>query len=136
MEKISLTPDQTQSIGFNFANEVQNGNIIAVNGEIGAGKTTFIKGILEGLGYKGNVSSPTYTLINEYKSQYKVVHIDCYREQKIERWIDIGIIDYLNSNDIVVIEWPQYISKLLPPNIIEIYIEHLSEFERKIKILK
>ena len=65
MEKISITADQTQSIGFDFASEVHNGNIIAVNGEIGAGKTTFIKGMLEGLGYGGNVSSPTYTLINE-----------------------------------------------------------------------
>ena len=135
MEKISTNPDQTQSIGFNFASQIKKGDIIAIDGAIGAGKTTFIKGILHGLGYKGNVSSPTYTLINEYESQHKVIHIDCYREHKINRWIDIGIMDYLNGDNIVIIEWPEYISKILPSDIIKIYIEHLSEFERKINIL-
>ena len=66
MEKISDSPDKTKSIGFHFSNQLVIGNIIAINGELGAGKTTFIKGILEGLGYKKNVSSPTYTLINEF----------------------------------------------------------------------
>ena len=135
MEKISTNPNQTQSIGFNFANQIKTGDIIAIDGEIGTGKTTFIKGILHGLGYKGNVSSPTYTLINEYESQHKVIHIDCYREHQINRWIDIGIIDYLNGNNIVIIEWPEYISEILPSDIIKVYIEHLSEFERKINIL-
>ena len=74
-------------------------------------------------------------MINEYESQHKVIHIDCYREHQINRWIDIGIIDYLNGNNIVIIEWPEYISEILPSDIIKVYIEHLSEFERKINIL-
>ena len=135
MEKISDSPESTQLIGFNFSRKIINGNIIAINGDLGAGKTTFIKGILEGLGYKGNVSSPTYTLINEYESQHKVIHIDCYREHEINRWVDIGIIDYLNGNNIVIIEWPEYISKILPSDIIKIDIKHLSESKRKINIL-
>ena len=135
MEKISDSPDMTQSIGFNFARKIINGDIIAINGEIGAGKTTFIKGVLDGLGYKGNVNSPTYTLVNEYQTKQKIIHIDCYREQKIDRWIDIGIMDYLNSDSIVIIEWPRYIREILPVDTIDIYIEHLSEFRRKIKIL-
>ena len=135
MEKISNSPDQTKSIGSHFSNQLVLGNIIAINGELGAGKTTFIKGILEGLGYEKNVSSPTYTLINEYESKYKIIHIDCYREQDVDRWLDIGIMEYLNDSNVVIIEWSEYIKKILPDNIINIYIEHISEFERKIKIL-
>ena len=135
MEKISNGPEVTESIGFNLAAQIRTGDVITIEGEIGAGKTTFIKGVLRGFGYTGNVSSPTYTLINEYQSENKIIHIDCYREQDLNRWIDIGIIDYLNGDNIIIIEWPQYIKKILPIDTINIYINHISEFKRKIKIL-
>jgi len=136
LEKISSSPEVTESIGINFANKVSKGDIIRVNGDLGAGKTTFIKGILKGFGYKGNVSSPTYTLINEYDSIYKVIHIDCYRENSINRWMDIGIIDYLNAENVVIIEWAEYIDSILPENTISIDISHVSELKRKIQILR
>lgn len=136
MEKISNSPEATESIGINFSNKVSKGDIIRVNGDLGAGKTTFIKGILKGFGYKGNVSSPTYTLINEYDSIYKVIHIDCYRENSINRWMDIGIIDYLNAENVVIIEWAEYIDSILPENTISIDISHVSELKRKIQILR
>ena len=135
MEKISNSPEETQLIGTNFSNQISGGDIIAINGIIGSGKTTFIKGILKGLGYKGNVSSPTYTLINEYDSSNKVVHIDCYREKKVKRWLDVGIMDYLNGNNILIIEWAEYIESILPDDIIKVELEHFSESKRKIKIL-
>ena len=136
MEKISNSPEATEAIGINFSNKVSKGDIIRVNGDLGAGKTTFIKGILKGFGYKGNVSSPTYTLINEYDSIYKVIHIDCYRENSINRWMDIGIIDYLNAENVVIIEWAEYIDSILPENTISIDISHVSELKRKIQILR
>ena len=136
MEKNSNSPDVTMSIGFEFSQEIKAGDIIAIEGEIGAGKTTFIKGILKGLGYKGNVNSPTYTLINEYQADSKIIHIDCYREKNINRWIDIGFIDYLNDNNIIIIEWPEYIRKILPSDTIDIYIKHIEESIREIKILR
>ncbi len=135
MEKISNDPETTEFIGFNLASQIKTGDIIAIEGEIGAGKTTFIKGILNGFGYTGNVNSPTYTLINEYQSKNKIIHIDCYREQNLNRWLDIGVVDYLNGDNIIIIEWPQYIRKILPDHTIDIYIKHISEFKRKIKIL-
>jgi len=135
LEKISNSPEETQLIGTNFSNQISGGDIIAINGIIGSGKTTFIKGILKGLGYKGNVSSPTYTLINEYDSSNKVVHIDCYREKKVKRWLDVGIMDYLNGNNILIIEWAEYIESILPDDIIKVELEHFSESKRKIKIL-
>ena len=136
MEKNSNSPDITMSIGFEFSQEIKAGDIIAIEGEIGAGKTTFIKGILKGLGYKGNVNSPTYTLINEYQANSKIIHIDCYREKNINRWIDIGFIDYLNDSNIIIIEWPEYIRKILPSDTIDIYIKHIEESIREIKILR
>ena len=135
MEKISNDPYETKSIGFEFSSNIAKGDIIAINGEIGAGKTTFIKGILQGLGYKGNVSSATYTLVNEYESEYKIFHIDCYREKKIDRWLDIGIMDYLNGDNVVIIEWSEYIKNILPSDITNVHIAHISELKRKIKIL-
>ena len=135
MEKISDSPENTELIGVSFSKQINSGDIIAINGDLGAGKTTFIKGVLQGLGYKGNVSSPTYTLVNEYDAKYKIIHIDCYREKLINRWLDIGIVDYLNGDNVVFIEWAKYIKSILPKDVITINIEHLSESKRKIKVL-
>ena len=134
--KIDITLEKdTKSISQKISNYLSKGDIVFLYGEMGVGKTTFIKGILKGLGYKGDVSSPTYTLVNEYDSKYKVIHIDCYREENIDRWLDVGIIDYLNSNNIVIIEWAEYINDILPNNIINININHISEFSRKVEFL-
>ena len=135
MEKISNHPDNTEEFGVIFSKQISEGDIITINGDLGAGKTTFIKGILKGLEYRGNVNSPTYTLVNEYDSKFKVIHIDCYREQNLNRWLDIGIMDYLIGDNVVIIEWPLHIKNILPENIITINIDCISEFERKIKIL-
>ncbi len=134
MEKNSSNPEQTISIGVEFSKQLEDGDVIAIDGEIGAGKTTFIKGVLEGLGYDGSVTSPTYTLVNEYQFDRSVIHIDCYREKDLKRWLDIGIMDYINSGSIIIIEWPGYIKKILPINCININIQQLSNFERKISI--
>ena len=134
MEKISNSPENTEQFGFIFSKDINNGDVIAINGELGAGKTTFIKGVLKGLHYNKNVTSPTYTLVNEYDAKFKIIHIDCYREQKLNRWLDIGIMDYLMGNNVVIIEWSEYIEKILPKNMIQINIDYISKFERKIKI--
>lgn len=134
MEKISNSPENTEEFGFIFSKDINNGDVIAINGELGAGKTTFIKGVLKGLHYNENVTSPTYTLVNEYDAKFKIIHIDCYREQKLNRWLDIGIMDYLMGNNVVIIEWSEYIEKILPKNMIQINIDYISKFERKIKI--
>ena len=134
MEKISNSPENTEQFGFIFSKDINNGDVIAINGELGAGKTTFIKGVLKGLHYNENVTSPTYTLVNEYDAKFKIIHIDCYREQKLNRWLDIGIMDYLMGNNVVIIEWSEYIEKILPKNMIQINIDYISKFERKIKI--
>ena len=80
-EFISSDAQATVDLGKNFSKELKPGDVIGLNGNLGSGKTTFIKGILEGLNYKDNVTSPTFTLINEYDANYKVLHVDFYRDK-------------------------------------------------------
>ena len=103
--KITTSLEDTINYAKSLSSFFELGGIYGLRGELGSGKTTFIKGLLEGLGYKEMVNSPTFTLINEYDADYKVIHIDCYRENDIDRWVDLGILEYFSSNYIVIIEF-------------------------------
>ena len=130
---LTLNPEETIELGKQLSNYLQGGDVLAMVGELASGKTTFIKGILKGLNYKNYVTSPTFTLINEYEADFKVIHIDFYRENKAERWKLIGLDDYLGSNEnITIIEWGNLHSQLLPKDIITINFEHIDEQKRKI----
>ena len=130
--KVTKNSHETEKLGVNFSNYISNGDIIALNGNLGAGKTTFVKGVLKGINYKYDVTSPTYTLINEYDADYKIIHIDCYREKDINRWLNIGITDYFDSDCILFIEWYENIKSILPKNINIINFKMISENERLI----
>ena len=125
-------PENTMELGKDFASKIEVGDVISLNGDLAAGKTTFMKGVLKGIGYEGEVTSPTFTLVNEYESQPKIIHIDCYRETNLNRWIGLGIHEYLESDSIVFIEWAELIKPLLPEKIIEITFSHFGDNSRKI----
>ena len=131
---LSSSPEQTLEIGSEFSKGASIGNIYCLNGEIGSGKTTFMKGVLKGFNYKGIVTSPTFTLINEYDSSPSVIHIDCYREDNIDRWISLGILEYFQSDKIIFIEWPDIIKKILPDDIFNIDFNVVEENKREIII--
>lgn len=103
----------TEKLGIEFSKIVSKGTIVLLNGDLGSGKTTFAKGVLRGLNYAEEVTSPTYTLINEYNADHDVIHIDCYREKNINRWLNIGLIDYFTTENILFIEWPRNIRDIL-----------------------
>ena len=132
---ITKTHEETKILGMKFSKFISKGNIITLNGNLGSGKTTFMKGVLKGLNYKDEVTSPTYTLINEYNADYKIIHIDCYREPNIDRWLNIGLIDYFEKDNIIFIEWAENIKKILPNKTINLLFEIKSSNERLIKIL-
>ena len=88
---------ETENLGVEFSKKISQGTIITLNGDLGSGKTTFVKGVLKGFNYIDEVTSPTYTLINEYNADYKIIHIDCFREKNIDRWLNIGLIDYFTE---------------------------------------
>ena len=131
-KKLTKSNLETEKLGVEFSKNISRGDIIALNGNLGSGKTTFVKGVLKGLNYKYDVTSPTYTLINEYYTKYKIIHIDCYREKDLNRWLNIGITDYFDNNCILFIEWFENIKSILPKNINLINFKMVSENERLI----
>jgi len=131
---ITESPEETINYAKTLGAHFKPGDIYGFNGQLSAGKTTFIKGLLNGLGYQEMVNSPTFTLINEYSSKYKIVHIDCYREKDINRWLDLGIYEYFSSDYIVLIEWPEIISEILPKTTKFINLEIVNLTTRKITI--
>ena len=131
---ITHSQEETNRLGENFSGFMQRGDVFAFVGELASGKTTFIKGILKGLQFEKPVTSPTFTLVNEYDAKYPVIHIDCYREDELERWIKLGMNDYMNDENIVIIEWADKIGSLLPANTIHVQFSHKNIHSRKITL--
>lgn len=122
MKYISNNRDDTLKIGSNFAKRLKRGDIVCLNGELGAGKTAFVAGMAKALGYNGYTSSPTFTLINEYMADIPIYHFDVYRIDYSDEMYDIGIDDYLFGDGICVIEWPEKIKDILPDDVINVNI--------------
>ena len=116
---------ETEALGELLSKHLKKGDVIALSGELAAGKTKITQGICKGLNVEEQVESPTFTLVNEYHGDLKVFHIDCYREHRIDEWIEIGIDEYLFNEGVSIVEWAEQIEKLLPDNLIWISLEHL-----------
>jgi len=116
---------------------VDNRNIVALYGAMGAGKTTLIKALCTELGVEDQVSSPTFTLINEYRTarDRMIYHFDFYRIKKIEEAYDLGYDEYFDSPGLCLIEWPELIETLLPEDTLRISISELTDGRREIKLV-
>jgi len=132
--RLTSSAEETIELGKSLAEFIEAGDIMTLDGDLAAGKTTFVKGILLGLNFKCEVTSPTFTLINEYEAKHRVIHMDCYRENNLQRWVNLGIQDYFYSDDVKIIEWSKIISAIIPEDHISITLTSISEFERKIYI--
>ena len=131
---ISYTIDEINSIAKEILSLDNCSKIYVFIGEMGSGKTTLIKSLVKELGYKGNVNSPTFSIINEYSNGNKIFHFDFYRINDKNELLDLGIEEYINSDHWCFIEWPDLIIDLLPEGFIRINLETISENERKINI--
>jgi len=128
--------EETLEFGGRLARELRRGDVIALSGELGAGKTALVKGIARGLGIAVEVTSPTFTLIHEYSGgRLALYHIDLYRIDSVPQALAIGIEDYLNGTGVTVIEWAERIASLLPPHSTRIRIESLGENTRRIEVV-
>ncbi|MGM9648688.1 MAG: tRNA (adenosine(37)-N6)-threonylcarbamoyltransferase complex ATPase subunit type 1 TsaE [Butyricicoccaceae bacterium] len=119
----SESPEQTEEIGAQVARQVEAGTVIALEGDLGAGKTAFARGFLRALGYEGRVTSPTFTIVNEYP-ECGVCHFDMYRILDEDALYDIGWDDYLDGERILLIEWSENIRYALPEHYVTITIRH------------
>ena len=132
----TINPSETMNLGMNMSHFLEKGDVLSLTGEFASGKTTFVKGILKGFNYEEEVTSPTFTLVNEYNSVFPIIHIDAYREDDLNRWIEIGFRDYLNNENIVIIEWANKISSLLPKDSVKLSFSHAGQNKRNIILLK
>lgn len=136
----SLSAEDTIRFGSEFAeSHLHSGSVAVLRGELGAGKTQFAKGIARRYGLdEDDIASPTYALVNEYDIEIsgnnaKLYHLDCYRFEKPEELLELGVEEYLYpKNGITIIEWPERIEAFLPKQRIEIAIEVLTPTERNI----
>ena len=138
MEKyISNSREETEKIGALFAEGLKGGEVVAFIGGLGMGKTCFTRGLAKGLGFEGDVTSPTFALINEYLGgRLNLYHFDMYR---IESWEDLyssGFFEYIEENGIVAVEWSENIENALPENTVFVEIKALEDETREIIIYR
>lgn len=135
---ITKNESETINLGVEIASSLKGGDVIALYGDLGSGKTRLVKGICQGLDVKQMVNSPTFIIVNEYSSQnfHKIYHFDLYRMRSEDEVLQMGFEEYINTEGIVLIEWPEHVERLLPQKTIKIHISHTVEEEtyRWIKI--
>jgi len=133
-ETVSSSPEETIALGQRIASLLVPGTVLALQGSLGSGKTCLTKGIALGLGITDPITSPTYTIINEYDSPTPLYHIDAYRLNNEEEFEQIGGSELICGSGISIIEWSCRIKKILPDNTININIEITGPLSRLIKI--
>ena len=134
MEFITNSPEETEAVGAALGKRLTPGAVIAYRGDLGAGKTAFTRGVACGLGAKESVTSPTYTIVNEYLSgRYPLFHFDMYRLASSDDLWDIGWEDYLDRGGVCAVEWSENVADAME-NAIEVTIEKLDEDTRRIII--
>lgn len=129
----SKNSEETVLIAQEFAKKIKAGDVLCLYGEMGAGKTVFTNGLCRALGVTDYVTSPTFTIVNEYEGEnFRVFHFDMYRIEDEDELLEIGFDEYLSSGGVCVIEWPQNVKNSLPQKRFEIEIAKVGENERKI----
>lgn len=119
MEYLSHNEAETEALGEQLAAALSPGTVVAYQGGLGMGKTAFTRGLARGLGYKGRVTSPTFTIVNEYEGgRLPLFHFDMYRLADADALFDIGWEDYLDRGGVCAVEWSEQVSEALPPDTI------------------
>ncbi len=135
LEVVSHSETETEALAAKLARSFVSGEVVLLRGDLGSGKTTFVRGLAAELGYDPNrVSSPSYTIVNEYRSEPPVYHFDLYRMNDPSELHEIGWDDYLSRNGILLVEWGERAAPKLPSQFYVIDFRILSDSERRIQI--
>ena len=133
--RVKFTLDEIEEVAKSLINEINDVNLILFKGELGSGKTTLIKSILKNLGVKENITSPTFSIVNQYLISNRLInHFDLYRIKSLTELDVIGFEEYLESGAVCFIEWPEIAMSKIVDNYIEIYIKFINEKTREITL--
>jgi tRNA threonylcarbamoyladenosine biosynthesis protein TsaE len=127
--------DETIDLGAELAATLESGAVVALDGDLGAGKTHFVKGLARGLGYpEREVRSPTFTIVQVHEGgDLPLYHFDAYRVGSPQEFVDLGFEEYVYGDGVTVVEWPNRVADLLPDDTLHLRITHVSESERRIE---
>ena len=131
---ISHSEAETEAVGESFGKALPDGSVVAMYGDLGAGKTAFVRGMAKGMGLSCRVSSPTFTIVNEYEGERTLIHFDMYRLGGADELFDIGWEDYLARGAVCAVEWSENIEDAFYGDEIRLRIEKLGENERRITV--
>ena len=127
-------PEATRAIGERLVRALRPGDVVALYGELGSGKTCFVQGLARGIGARSEATSPTFIFINEYQGRLPVYHVDLYRAEGLQEILDLGVEEYLYGDGITVVEWAEKIENLLPAGTIRVTIRGLGDDPRQIRL--
>jgi tRNA threonylcarbamoyladenosine biosynthesis protein TsaE len=131
---VSRSAEETRAIGRGLGAALGPGDVVALIGDLGVGKTCFLQGVAEGLGVTGDVTSPTFVLVNEYQGRSPVHHLDAYRTGSLTELVDIGVEEMFHGDGVTLVEWADKLLPLLPPHAVIVTISGLGDEPREIVI--
>lgn len=129
MEYLSHSVEETETIAEELGRCLAGGSVVAYRGGLGMGKTAFTRGLARGLGCRGRVTSPTFTIVNEYDGPTPLFHFDVYRLEDAEALFDIGWDDYLDRGGVCAVEWSENIAEFIPDDAVTVTIERCAQQE-------
>ena len=131
---ITKSEHETEQLGRSFAEKLPGGTVVAMYGELGSGKTAFVRGMAKGMGLDCRVSSPTFTIVNEYLGDRELIHFDMYRLSSADELFEIGWEDYLSRGAVCAVEWSENVRDAFFGDEIAVRFEKLGDNERRITI--
>ena len=133
-ETVSASAEATEAAGERLGCTLGPGAVVALTGELGAGKTCFVQGLVRGLGAAVRATSPTFVLVNEYRGRVPVHHVDAYRTDSMTELMDLGLLEMIGGEGVTLIEWADKLTPLLPPDAIHVHIAGVGDEPRTITI--
>jgi tRNA threonylcarbamoyladenosine biosynthesis protein TsaE len=134
VEIVSTSAEATEAAGERLGRTLEPGAVVALTGELGAGKTCFVQGLVRGLGAPVRATSPTFVLVNEYKGRVRIHHVDAYRTGSLTELMDLGLLEMVGGEGVTLIEWADKLTPLLPPDAIHVHIAGVGDQPRTITI--
>lgn len=131
-ERETISPEMTEELAQELARKLEPGDVIGLDGDLGTGKTVFVKGLARGLGIAANIKSPTFNLVRSYEGRLPLFHFDIYRIDDTAELLEIGFSEYFEKGGAVVVEWAEKAEELMPDNTFWISIRRTGDDTRRI----